>query len=90
MLVFEEVRPAVSFLDPRSERDDGMQPVPLCSWCGRAQHAGHWLDIEEFLGVTRLLEAEAMPPICYGICGSCRDDMTAELSALRSAGQPSS
>lgn len=34
VLVFEEARPPVSFLDTNSERDVGLQPVSLCSWCG--------------------------------------------------------
>lgn len=78
-LVFEEARPPVSLLDPRSERDAGLQPVPLCGWCGRGQHGSGWLDIEELVRVERLLERESMPPISQGICGSCREEMSAEL-----------
>ena len=79
VLVFEEARPSVSLLDAHSERDVDLQPVPLCSWCGRAQHGSRWLDIEELVQVDRLLEQPSMPAISHGICGFCRDDMSAEL-----------
>jgi hypothetical protein len=79
VLVFEEARPPVSLLDTNSERDVGLQPVPLCSWCGRAQDRSRWLDIEEFVQATRQLERSSMPPIAHGICASCRDEMSAEL-----------
>jgi hypothetical protein len=79
VLIFEEARPPVSLIDSNSERDVGLQPVPLCSWCGRAQHGSRWLDIEEFVQAARLLERSPMPPIAHGICASCRDEMSAEL-----------
>jgi hypothetical protein len=79
VLAFEEDRPPVSLLDPQSERDDGVRPVPLCSWCGRGQHGFLWLDIEELVQAARLLERSSMPPISHGICASCRDEMSAEL-----------
>lgn len=79
VLVFEEARPPVSLLATNSERDVGLQPVPLCSWCGRAQDGSRWLDIEEFIQAARLLERSSMPPISHGICASCRDEMSAEL-----------
>ena len=79
VLVFEELRSQVELLDPRSERDAGASPVAVCSWCGRGQHDSGWLDIEELMRVGRLLEQTSMPPIAHGICGACRDDMSAEL-----------
>jgi len=79
VLVFEEARPTVSLLDAQSERDNRARPVPLCSWCGRGQHGSLWLEIEELVRVTRLLERASMPPISHGICASCRDEMSAEL-----------
>ncbi|MEQ8719176.1 MAG: hypothetical protein RIE08_16320 [Acidimicrobiales bacterium] len=78
-LTFEEARPPVSLLDLKSERDDGLEPVPLCGWCGRAQHDSRWLDIEEAVQAGRLLERASMPPLSHGICASCRDEMSAEL-----------
>ena len=79
VLVFEERREPVTLLDPHSERDGHAQPIPLCSWCGRGQHGSAWLDIEELVRAARLLEQTSMPPIDYGICSPCRDEMSAEL-----------
>ena len=79
VLVFEEARPSVSLLDTHSERDVGLQPVPLCGWCGRAQHGSRWLDIEELVQAARLLERSSLPLISHGICASCREEMSAEL-----------
>lgn len=79
VLAFAEARASVLFLDTQSERDEGLEPVPLCGWCGRAQHGSRWLDIEEAVRVGRLLERASMPPISHGICAQCRDEMAAEL-----------
>ncbi len=88
VLVFEESRPPVALLDLHSERDADAQPVPLCSWCGRGQHGARWLDIEELVQVGRLLEPASMPPISYGICAACRDEMAAELLVPDRASEP--
>jgi len=79
VLIYADWRPPVALLDLYSERDAGAQPVVVCSWCGRGQHGSGWLDIEELVEVDRLLERASMPPISHGICGSCRDEMAAEL-----------
>ncbi|MEQ8716976.1 MAG: hypothetical protein RIE08_05135 [Acidimicrobiales bacterium] len=78
-LVFEEARPPVSLLDPESERDDGLEPVLVCAWCGGARHGSGWMDIEAVVQADRLLERASMPPLSQGICASCREDMSAEL-----------
>ena len=78
-LVFEEARRPLSLLDTNSERDLDLEPVPLCSWCGQAQRGSRWVDIEELVRAERLLERSSMPPVTYGICASCRDEMSAEL-----------
>ncbi len=79
VLAFEEPRSRIALLDPHCERDDTTPPVALCSWCGRGEHESQWLDIEELVQEARLLERTSMPPIAYGICSPCRDDMSAEL-----------
>lgn len=79
VLVFEESRPPVALLDPHSARDEAAEAVALCSWCGRGQHGSLWLDIEELVRAARLLERVSMPPISYGICAACRDEMSADL-----------
>ena len=88
VLLFEESRPPVALLDPHSERDADAQPVPLCSWCGRGQHGVRWLDIEELVRAGRLLEAASVPPISYGICEACREEMAADLLVPDRAGEP--
>ncbi|MBT5579631.1 MAG: hypothetical protein HOJ56_04905 [Acidimicrobiaceae bacterium] len=88
VLAFDETRPPVSLLDINSVRDDGLRPVPLCSWCGRGEHGSLWLDIEELVQAARLLEQASLPPISYGICGSCRDEMSADLLVPGVVGEP--
>lgn len=83
-LVFEESREPVALLDPGLPRDLDVEPVPVCSWCGRGGSGSTWLDIEDLVQADRLLEQPSMPPISYGICDPCRHDMSAEL--LVSAG----
>lgn len=87
-LVFEEPRPAVALLDPDAARDADAQPIPICSWCGRGQHGTHWFDIEELLQVGRLLELASLPPISYGICAACRQEMAGELLVPARVGEP--
>lgn len=77
-LVFEEPRAPLALLDPTVARDGEASPVAVCSWCSRGCHDERWLDIEELVRVGRHLEGTP-PPIEFGICGPCRDDMTAEL-----------
>ncbi|MDH3307543.1 MAG: hypothetical protein OEO77_08520 [Acidimicrobiia bacterium] len=84
VLVFEESREPVPLLDIRSQRNLDAEPILVCSWCGRGQSGSRWLAIEDLVHVDRLLEQTSMPPISYGICDPCRDDMSAEL--LLSAG----
>lgn len=79
VLAFEESRQPVALLEFGAQRDESARPVPLCSWCGRGQHGDRWLDVEELLRSGRLLERASLPPISYGICGACRDEMSADL-----------
>lgn len=90
VLVFEEARPPVALLDPDAGRDADAHPVPLCSWCGRAQHGSRWLDIEELLETGRLLEQSTPPPVAYGICAACRQEMAADLLVPEHAGHDAS
>ncbi|MDH3299271.1 MAG: hypothetical protein OES24_02065 [Acidimicrobiia bacterium] len=77
--VFEESREPIALLDFRSQRSADAEPIAVCSWCGRGQSGSSWLDIEDLVQVDRLLEQPSMPPISYGICEPCRNDMSAEL-----------
>ena len=86
VLTFEEARTPVALLDPNGDRDSTLEPVALCGWCGQAMHGSVWLDIEDFLRATRLLEQDSLPPVANGICSSCRSDMAAELLVADSGG----
>ncbi len=77
--VFEEPREPVALLDLGSQRNLEAEPVLVCSWCGRGKSGSRWLDIEDLVHAERLLEQPSLPPISYGLCGPCRDDMSAEL-----------
>ena len=79
VLQFEEPRATVGLLDHLALRDHAAEAVAVCSWCARGSHEGEWLDIEDFVRRSRVLEAEVLPPVDYGICGACRDAMTADL-----------
>lgn len=85
-LVFEELREPVSLLDMAAERDDAGEAVPLCTWCGQVEHDGRWTDVETLLREARLLEQPVMPPVDYGVCSGCRDDMTAEFAVITAEG----
>ena len=79
VVVFEESRPTVPLLDLHEDRDEGSEPVLVCSWCGLGQHGSGWCEIEELVRDTRLLERESLPPVSFGICASCQDVMSAEM-----------
>lgn len=89
VLLFEEPRSRVALLDPSIERDTAVASVPVCSWCGRGCHDDRWLDIEELVRAGRHLEGPP-PPIEFGICEPCRDDMAAELLVAGEADEPRS
>ncbi len=81
VLVFQEARSPVALLDPTIERDHASEPIALCSWCSRGRFDGSWLNIERLVADARLLERKSPPPLTPGICGSCREQMSAELLA---------
>lgn len=88
VLAFEEARLSVALLELDTERDADAQVIPLCSWCSQALHGTRWTDVEELVQAGRLLERSSMPPISYGICGGCREEMAAELLIPARAGEP--
>lgn len=81
VLVFRDARSPLALLDPTLERDHAAEPIALCSWCGRGRLDGSWLAIDRLVSDARLLERESLPPVTPGICGSCREQMSAELLA---------
>ena len=90
VLAFEEPRSPVALLDPHTERAQDHPAIPICSWCNRGQHGDRWLDVEELIEAGRLLERQAPPPVSYGVCGGCREQMAAELLVPASATNRSS
>lgn len=78
-LVFEEERTPVALLDATIERAADDDPVTVCTWCGRGDLDGAWVEIDELLRSERLLERSVLPAVAWSICTPCRDDMTAEL-----------
>lgn len=79
VLSFEEARSSIALLDVDTVRDPDEPPVELCAWCARGRHDGPWVTIEELVREGRLLERNDHPALDHGICGSCRDDMSADL-----------
>ena len=78
LLVFEQPRPSVPFLDQRTNRDEETPAVPFCSWCAKVHDGSKWEEIEVLARDLRLLEDQT-PSITYGICPTCRDLMSADL-----------
>lgn len=80
-LVFEEPREPVELLDAFGRRDPDAAAVPVCSWCGDAHDGDRWRRIEDVVRERRLLEQELLPPICHGVCPTCRELMSSDLLA---------
>ncbi len=77
-LVAEEPRTSVTLLSVSTPRD-ATPPIPVCSWCGNAHDGSVWMRIEELVRHRRLLEETVLPAIEHGICGTCREAMSAEM-----------
>lgn len=76
-------RPAVVALGRHTDRDPGLDRFVVCSWCAEGADAEHditdaaaWLPIEELLARHRLLERLPAPPVSYGICPRCVEEMS--------------
>jgi len=77
--MFEEEREPIALLDHEVTRDAAAPAIALCSWCGRGERDGEWLEIDDLVQAGRLLELDAPPPVSFGICNPCRREMSAEL-----------
>ena len=72
--VREEARTPQPLLDPEAPRSDEM--IVMCGWCKRVESAGEgWLDVEDYVARSGLLEASALPALSHGICPHCEDEM---------------
>ena len=72
VLVFEELREPVAFLDAFVERNSTDDEIALCTWCAQAEY-GEWCEVEDVVRRARLLERSVMPPVVHGVCSACRD-----------------
>ncbi|MEM8706785.1 MAG: hypothetical protein AAGE98_10035 [Actinomycetota bacterium] len=80
VLVFEELRDPIPLLDAFVERDTTEAAIPLCTWCGQVEYDGEWQEVEGMLRSARLLERPTMPPVDYGVCAGCRDELSSEFA----------
>ncbi|MEM9464964.1 MAG: hypothetical protein AAGA90_06310 [Actinomycetota bacterium] len=78
-LVHEESRNEMWLLSIDADRDASLDPVLLCAWCGRGEHEGEWLELEDLATRRRLLESSDAPPIDAAVCAQCREEMASEL-----------
>lgn len=53
--------------------------VVVCGWCARWVGGGRWMEIEEYLSTTSLLERSELPTVAYGICPDCEDQLFSEV-----------
>jgi hypothetical protein len=72
----EEARAPQPWLEPSVERTAEM--VLACSWCRRFLVDDAWLEVEEAVGRSGLLEG-ATPLISHGICPTCAETLLAQL-----------
>ncbi|HAB58681.1 MAG TPA: hypothetical protein DCE75_11585 [Acidimicrobiaceae bacterium] len=80
VLVFEELREPVAFLDAFVERDATDDEIAVCTWCAQAEYEGEWREVEDVVRRARLLERAVMPPVVHGVCSACRDELSRECS----------
>ena len=81
-IVFAEDRDSASpLLDAAIQRDPEAEPVRICGWCGRGSVGDGWLELDDLLRSSRVLESEVVPPVSYGVCSDCRDDLATTLQA---------
>jgi hypothetical protein len=72
-------RPTVSLLEEEASRDATLPPLPLCSWCARAQTDGEWVSLEQASARLGLFEQELLPPLQHTICADCAAAVRADL-----------
>src|SRR4051794_33224926 len=72
----EEARVAEAWLDEEVERI--AETIVACSWCRRFLVEGEWLEVEDAVARSGLLEGVA-PMISHGICPACARRLAAEL-----------
>lgn len=74
-MVREEPRPAQRLLSTDADRSD--VTVVMCSWCKRLKHDDRWVEVEEYVESTGLMEEERFPQLNHGLCPDCAAAMEA-------------
>jgi hypothetical protein len=70
----EEPRDAQPLLDVRTKRSEVL--LTVCSWCKRFKtESDDWVEVEEYVERTKLMEADILPRISHGMCPSCETDL---------------
>lgn len=71
----EEPRPSQALLSTDTDRSD--ETIVMCSWCKRVKLDELWLEVEEFVERTGLMEQERLPQLSHGLCPNCAAEMEA-------------
>lgn len=71
----EEPRPAQALLSTDTDRSD--VTVVMCSWCKRLKLDDRWVEVEEYVERTGLMEEERFPQLSHGLCPECAAKMEA-------------
>lgn len=70
----EEARDAQPLLDVRTKRSDDL--LTMCSWCKRMKIEGSdWVEVEDYVERTKLMEAEILPRLSHGMCPACEAEL---------------
>lgn len=79
-IVREEERPVQLLLSSTVERSNEL--LVMCSWCKRAKTEGDlWVEVEDYLEFSGLMEATVLPRLSHGACPDCERNMDALLES---------
>lgn len=80
-LLREEPREIQMLLDQRARRSRDM--LTMCSWCKRVRSDGDdWMDVEDYVEQSGLMEAETLPRLTHGVCPHCEAEMDALIGSV--------
>ncbi len=78
-IVREEFRKPVIILDGTVLRLD--EVLVVCSWCKKVRLT-EWMELDEAIRISPLLDKVPVPAISHGICGDCADHIVREIASL--------
>ncbi len=79
-IVREEPRPPQPLLSTDVDRSD--ETIVMCSWCKRVKLDERWVEVEEYVASTGLMEEERLPQLSHGLCPDCATEMEALADAV--------